>query len=350
MIKVVSDFLEQYSEINHLTGTVLLAQGSELLFTKGYGCSDHNCEAQCAPETQYRIASITKQFVGAAALRLVEKGQLDIEAPIKNYTDLYPHSAAHVTMEQLLSHTSGLPDYHGLPSYCQFKDRKYSSEEFVELFAQLPLIAEPGTHYEYSGVGYALAGVVLEKISGLSLQDLLHNEFFAPLGMQDTTLPYYGHISDLQLNPKTHKLACGYNAEIHDFDRSLKVANSRDVSTSYAGGGMISTVGDLLKWNVALHGGEILQPDSYKRMVTPKKYNYGFGIGRSYSNILEQEVYWHSGGTEGFNTQLMYLPEHELTVCILLNLEDGGAVRLSHRVAQKAINWLQSANPQTSRL
>lgn len=345
MIRDIADYLERYAEINTLTGTVVLAQGNQSLFSRGYGCADHNCQSQCAPETQYRIASITKQFVGAATMRLVEKEQLDLHTPVKSYTDLYPHSAAHVTMHQLLSHTSGLPDYHGLPSYCQFKDRRYSSEEFLELFLQLPLLAEPGTQYNYSGVGYALAGVVLEKITKQPLQKLLETEFFAPLGMDSTVLPYHGHISDLQMHSKTYRLACGYNAEIHDFDRKLKVANSRDISTSYAGGGIISTTGDLLKWNQALHNGQLLQPGSYAQMTKPILNNYAYGIGRTHSKILNQEILWHSGGTEGFNTQLMYIPKHDITVCVLLNLEEeGGAVRLSHQITKQALTLLQPSH------
>ena len=340
MIKDIADFLEHYSQINPLTGTVLVAQGDDIVFVQGFGCADHNCQSQCGPETQYRIASITKQFIGAAALRLAEQGKLDLDAPIRDYMDLYPQSAANVSMHQLLTHTSGLPDYHGLPSYCQFKDRRYKSDDFVKLFSDLPLLAEPGTRYEYSGVGYALAGVTLEKITGKDLQSILNDEFFSTLEMHDTSLPYGGHVSDLQLEPKTHRLACGYNAEIHDFDRRLKVANTRDISTSYAGGGVVSTVYDLLKWNRALHSQNLLSPESYEKMLTPSLRNYGYGIGRSTSQILKQDVYWHSGGTEGFNSQLMYLPKYELTVCVLLNLEDGGAVSLSHRVSEKALKNL----------
>jgi CubicO group peptidase (beta-lactamase class C family) len=189
----------------------------------------------------------------------------------------------------------------------------------VKLTRDMPLEFAPGERFAYNNTGYVLLGHIIEKLTGNSYATHLGKTVFEPLGMKDS-----GYDSDEAIIPRR---AAGYTGA----GRNAKYI---DMSQPHAAGALYSTVGDLLKWNAALHGGKLLSPDSYREMTTPGKGNYGYGL--TINKAGERTILMHGGGIFGFSTMLTYVPEHQTTVAVLSNREGGAPGQIGIALTQLA--------------
>ena len=291
-------------------GTVLVARGDKVLFTKGYGFANLEWRIPNDPATKFRIGSITKQFTSAAILLLEERGKLAIDDPVKKYLPDAPAAWNAITLRHLLTHTSGIPDFINGPGFTALQPFVATPEELVARFRGQSLEFEPGSRFNYSNSGYILLSYLIEKISGERYDRFLRENLFAPLGMNDS-----GYDSNSVIIP--HR-AAGYVYGASGFANAAFI----HMSNLQGAGGLYSTAEDLLRWTQGLFGGKVLKPESVAKMTTPFRDNYAFGL--SVESSEKRKAIRHSGGIDGFDTELDYYPGDRVTIAVLSNVEADG--------------------------
>jgi CubicO group peptidase (beta-lactamase class C family) len=297
----------------HFMGTALVARGNEVLFSKGYGSADLEWDIPNSPNTKFRLGSVTKQFTAASILLLEERGKLSVNDPVKKYVPDAPAAWDKITIYNLLTHTSGIPNYTSFPDYPKFQSFPNTAEELVARFRDKPLDFEPGEKWSYSNSGYVLLGYLIEKITGASYEKFLQENIFTPLGMKDT-----GYDSNTAI---ISRRASGYDRP--PGKDLIENAGYVHMSVPHGAGALYSTTGDLLKWEQGLFGGKLLQPKSLEKMTTPFKNDYAFGL--TVHTVNGHKIIEHGGGINGFVTNLAYYPDDKLTVVVLENVIGGPA-------------------------
>jgi CubicO group peptidase (beta-lactamase class C family) len=287
-------------------GSVLVARGNDVLLNKGYGFADLEWNVPNTPTTKFRLGSITKQFTAAAILLLEERGKLTVDDPVKKYMPDAPAAWEKITIFHLLTHTSGIPNFTSFPDYAKLEASPTTPTELVARFRDKPLDFQPGEKWSYSNSGYVLLGYLIEKISGESYAQFVQDNIFKPLGMVNS-----GYDSNSAV---IQNRASGYTPEAGGIVNSGYI----NMTIPLSAGGLYSTTEDLLRWQQGLFGGKLLSPASLKKMTTPYKSDYGFGV--VIRTVNGHEEIGHGGGIEGFNTMLAYYPEDKLTVVVLANL------------------------------
>jgi CubicO group peptidase (beta-lactamase class C family) len=318
MDQVVQSFVSN----EQFMGSVLVAKGSEVLLSKGYGSANLEWEIPATPSTKFRLGSVTKQFTAAAILLLEERGKLRVEEPVKKYLPDAPAAWDKVTVFHVLTHTSGIPSFTNFPDYASLRPFSTTAEKLVAHFRDRALEFEPGEKFNYSNSGYVLLGHLIEKISGESYEAFLQKNIFTPLGMKDS-----GYDSNSAVIARR---AAGYspgpNGPVN--------AGFIDMSVPHGAGALYSTTEDLLRWEQGLFGGKLLSAASLTKMTTPFKGNYAFGL--QVNTVNGRKVFDHGGGIEGFNTHLAYYPEAKVTVAVLGNLNGQAPSQIAARVAALA--------------
>jgi len=319
-------FLQAHFETGQFMGSVLVARGDEILYSGGYGMANLEHNVPNTPETIYRLASLTKQFTAAAILQLQEQGLLDINDPVDRYLPEYPHGDE-ITIYQLLNHTSGIPDYEFLESTMVYRNA-VSLDALMAKFSDLPFDYTPGSQFKYNNSGYVILTAIIEKVSGQSYADYLAEHIFQPLGMQATRYDNADIVLPNRATGYTWDGAAYHNAEFFD------------MSNVAGAGGLVSTVGDMYKWDRALYGDIVLSESSRKAFLTPTftfdeggGYTYGGGVleisGRSYI-IFNAEI-------SGFYTSALRYPDEEIYVIVLGNLESPSVTAVALGLAAIAL-------------
>ena len=284
-------------------GTVLVTKDGAPLLRKGYGEANREWGIPNAPDTKFRLGSITKQFTAASILQLVEREKLSLEDPIaKHYPDA-PSAWEKITIHHLLNHTSGIPSYTALPQFFQKQAMiARTPAEIVKLTQDQPLEFEPGSKFKYNNTGYVLLGYVIEKISGGTYDEYVRKNLLEPLGMKDTGYDWNTAV--------IARRASGYNPD-------GKLAPYLDMSLPHAAGSLYSTVDDLAKWCEALEAGKVVSKANYVKMTTAYLSEYGYGLVMQ--KMEGHDVVGHGGGINGFNTILLRAPAEKATVVVLGN-------------------------------
>jgi CubicO group peptidase (beta-lactamase class C family) len=295
-----------YTAGNAFMGTVLVAEGDQILLDQGYGMADLEWNIPNAPDVKFRLGSLTKQFTATLVLLLQQDGKLNIEDPVGKYLPDAPKSWEKITLANLLGHTSGIPNFTSDKDFGTWGMSKHTTAEEIAFFRDKPLDFEPGSKFAYSNSNYEVLGAVIEKVSGEKYGDLLRKRIFDPLDMHDTGLD----TDELILPKRAQGYSPGKEGLVH--------ARSESMTVPWAAGSIYSTTGDLLRWERALFGGKVLNDASFAAMTTAGKGDYGLGVG-----VVQQsgvKVIQHGGGIEGFNTQLAYVPDRKITVIVLSNV------------------------------
>jgi CubicO group peptidase (beta-lactamase class C family) len=305
-------FLRSEAAEGRFRGVVLLALNGEVLLRGGYGLANEEWQVPNTPTTKFRIGSVTKTFTAAAVLRLFEAGAVDLDAGIGRYLSDLPLAWQTLTIHQLLTHTTGLKDHATAPAKRAVNRPGAKPGDLVNLIAGEPLLFQPGTSRAYSNTGYILLGMLIEQVSNRSFAVYLEEELLRPLELTSTL--YDSHLQVIKERASGYALQGG----------QLQNADFLDMSVPFAAGGLVSTVDDLLRWNMALHGERVLQPSSYERMTalypeTEKEdgfYGYGLFIAKTSGYICLS----HSGGVNGFIAVVQYYPELKASLIVLSNL------------------------------
>jgi len=292
---------------------VLAACGGKILYQKAFGMADLEKQRPATAESVFRIGSVTKQFTATAILLLAEDGKLKISDPLSQYFPGFPRGDD-ITLHHLLTHSSGLVSYTGLPSFMQTVTAEVKPEEIIARFRDLPLEFEPGSQFAYCNSGYFLLGEIVAQVSGKSYAEFLRERVFTPAGMNHTGVHRPGVI------PGEAK-GYSYNPETNRFAPAI------DWHMTQAGGAgeLFSTVIDLYHWNTALFSDRILSAQSRQLAHTPalikagESTTNGYGYGWSIRQLRETALISHSGGLDGFLSNLSHLPKHDFTVVLLTN-------------------------------
>ena len=314
--------IRAYAEYGKFNGSVLVAEKGKVIYKKGFGLADMEWNIPNQPDTKHRLGSITKQFTAMLIMQLVEQGKLKLDVPISTYLPDYPKKNGDViTIHHLLTHSSGTPNMTSFPGFLKNISRNsYSPVQLVNLFADSTLQFKPGERFAYSNSGYILLGYIVEKVSGKPYEQVLQENIFTPLKMNNTG---YDHNRLLLKNR-----AGGYEKN----GRRYVNANFIDMSVPYAAGALYSTVEDLYLWDQALYGNQLLRKENMDLLFTKHipsggsyYYGYGWGIGKiPLGNTAERiETIGHGGGIDGFNTQLTRIPSDKSFIVLLNNT--GGA-------------------------
>lgn len=314
--------INTYTEYGKFNGSVLVANQGKVIFTKGFGMANMEWDIPNKPNTKHRLGSITKQFTAMLILQLAAENKLDLQAPITTYLPDYPKETGDkITTHHLLTHTSGIPNYTSFPDFFQNESRNpYTPDEFVKKFDAKSLDFEPGEKFSYSNSGYFLLGVIIEKVTGKSYEQMLNDHIFSPLNMTDSG---YDNHDDILKNRAT-----GYEKNGNAFVNSKYL----DMSIPYAAGSLYSTVEDLYKWDQALYTNSILPKEYMDMYFKPyisafgnNSYAYGWGVGKSPIGKSTDSIYTisHGGGINGFNTIISRAPSDKSLVVLLNNT--GGA-------------------------
>jgi len=293
-------------------GAILIARGSQVIFSKGYGNASVEWGIPNSPRTRFRIGSVTKQFTAAATLMLAERGRLKIDDLISKYMPEAPPAWKSISFLNLLTHTSGIPDLTTFSDFDATEPFPATPGQLVQRFLTRPLDFPPGSGFRYSNSGYILLGYLLEKITGQTYQQLIQKNILDPLGMKDS-----GYDSNTRIIARH---ASGYVPG----KQGLTVAGYVDMTIPFAAGGLYSTTEDLLRWQNALYGGKLLTAESLARMTTPFKKDYAFGVAVD-PDTGGNRVIWHDGSIEGFSASIVYVPADRLSVIVLSNLEGSSA-------------------------
>ncbi len=314
----MDSYLAAAQAAGRFSGTILAARGGRILLCKGYGMANYELDVPNAPQIKFRLGSITKQFTSLAILKLEEQGQLKVTDSLKTYFPDYPQGEK-ITIHHLLTHTSGIPDMTGMPDYPKTMALPSAPLKTIERFKNLPLEFTPGEKFAYSNSGYILLGAIIEKVTGRSYEEYLRETILKPLGMDDTG---YDH----------HEIVLKNRASGYEFPGDV-MSNVPyiDMSIPHAAGALYSTVTDLYKWDRALYTDKLLSKADLVRMFTPFKggYAYGWFIGEAAGH----KTIRHSGGINGFTTDIVRFPDDDACVIVLANYVTGYTQEVSGAVA-----------------
>jgi CubicO group peptidase (beta-lactamase class C family) len=308
------NYIRSEAATHFFRGTVLVGIEGKIAFEKAYGLGDEEWGADNTVHTKFRIASLGKQFAAACILLLQERGPLNVHDPISRYLSGLPSAWQAITVHQLLTHTSGIPNYTSSPEIGKINRTGTTPQQMIGLVRDKPLDFMPGTNWSYSNTGYILLGMIVEKVSGQTYADFLKANIFEPLAMKDSG---YDRATDV-----LKERASGYQV----INGQVANADFIDMSVPFSAGGIYSTVEDMYRWNEALtEGGKLLSAESLKQMFTEypeakhegQHYGYGIVISRLKFGKL---LYYHGGGIEGFSSSMQRYPNDRVCIVVLSNV------------------------------
>ena len=298
---------------------VALASGGEVVTSRAYGLADVELAVPVSDSTVFEIGSISKQFLAAAVLLLAEDGALGLDDPISQHLPDVPGEWAAATLRQLLTHTSGIPDYEEIATYDIYQHR-VTPEEVIQIAHSRPMDFEPGTGWHYSNTGYFLLSRVVERVERAPLADVLGRRIFGPLGMTQTRLS----------NPEAiiPNRASGYWV-----DRTGALVNRwpTEPSSTLGAGGLLSSARDLARWDAALSDDRLLSAASKEALWTPARLASGararrasgepvsYGLGWFLSPLGGLRAQHHSGQVAGFIAYFARFPDQDAAVIVLTN-------------------------------
>lgn len=325
--KEIDGFVTQLMEKRGVPGISLaVVKSGKIVYAKGYGFADLENKVPATPETVYEIGSVTKQFTSAVVMQLVQEGKIRLDDKVRSYMPGLPEGWKEITVRQLLTHTSGIPSYTDVPDFWKHARDPAEDTDFLSLVGSLKLDFEPGTQWKYDNSGYFLLGLLIERVTRESLRDQLRKRIFEPLGMTHTDIN----------DPRAivpHR-ARGYDPDLKQGPQNTTYI---DMTWPFAAGGMISTVGDMAKWDAALYGDKILTAASWKEAWTPASLANGktspYGFGWALGSLNEVPTIGHEGAINGFNSSILRIPSEGLTVIALCNAEPGIAEAVTRAVA-----------------
>lgn len=315
VIASIDAYLQDLAQEGAFSGSVLIAQGDNVLLKAGYGMADIEKQVPNTPVTRFHLGSVTKQFTAMAVLILHAQGEIDLGEQVCDHVPACPSDWRKITIHQLLTHTSGLPDSWKFYADKNKPDVSYGPEEIIGWFKDAPLDFEPGDRFSYSNTGYLLLGYLVEQVSGQSYKVFLDQQIFEPLEMMNTG--FAQDDTDLAIGYSSNGLEAGF----------------MNPSLAYSAGGLISTVEDLYRWDRSFYTKELIPEELLDTIFTPfistpalpyvPPYDQvGCGYGWFVGERLGHRVAGHGGTYNGFRALIERYPDDEISIIILSNLEN----------------------------
>ncbi|QEK11223.1 beta-lactamase family protein [Crassaminicella thermophila] len=324
MNKEFEAFIEKMMFYYDIPGLAIgITKQNEIVYAKGFGVMNIKSNDPVTEETIFHMASITKTFVAAAVMQLVEKGKVDLNKPVVEYLPYFrlkDNRYKEITILQMLSHTSGIPD---CTDYCWEKPEydEDALERYVRSIEDISLLYEPGTKFYYSNIAYEVLGDLVSKVSGESFETYVINNILIPLEMKNSTL--------LTIEREPKLLA---SPHIKNEEKKVVVSKVYPYNRVHAPSSTLtSNILDICKWSIAnlnrgeLDGVRILKEDSYdvlwKKVANIKPNEEDIGISWFIRNYSKYKMVGHEGRDIGFRTSLGLIPKKYISVCVLANID-----------------------------
>lgn len=300
----------QAAMANGAPGAIVAVRHRGATYVEAFGVLSKEAQEPLEWNDVLPIGSVSKQFTAAALMRLVEEGRIRVSDPIRMYLPELDARYEPITIEHMLTHTAGLPDYD-----TQIDDlyTPLAQPQMMAIITGKPLDFTPGTNWSYSNSGFYIGAMIVERVTGRRFDLFLEETFFAPLAMTSTGECDSATPSGYIRSP---------------FDGSVARIDPMHPSLLVGAGGLCSTVFDLLQWNQALAGGFAVTPESFARMRTKVRLNTGATVPYGYGLIIDSldgkfARVWHNGLVPGYMAHLAWYPEMDLSVAVLVNVSSG---------------------------
>lgn len=306
----IDAMLSKYFKPGEPGAAVIISLHGAVLFRKAYGLADTEKGVPLRPELSLRTGSVTKQFTAAAIMLLAEQGKLAISDEVGKYLPEYLMRGRHMSIEHLLTHTSGIRNYTMLPQFGAVMTKDVDVDEAIAFFQDAAPEFEPGQRFSYSNSNYFLLGAIIEKVSGMNYPDFMQQQIFQPLQMRSTVI-------EKASSPVSTVI--GYTQD----RKGIASVPYYSMSWPFAAGALRTSVDDLVRWDRAITTGTLLRRESWDRMATDYTLKGGGHTGYAYgwfmrrlngSNALE-----HGGDIGGFSADLWRFPKEELFIAVLAN-------------------------------
>ncbi|MGM0619952.1 MAG: serine hydrolase, partial [Bacteroidota bacterium] len=328
--KQFDEILNEQNFENSPGFALLVAKNDEVIYRKAFGYANLEHEIKLQPEHIFRIASITKQFTACAILKLEEEGKLSLQDDITKFIEDYPTGGHEITIEHLLTHTSGIKNYTSNKEWnAEMSKKDFTTQEMIEFIKSAPPDFAPGEKYKYNNSAYFILGHIIEIVSEKSYEEYLNETFFTPLGMKSTL---YGNTSRIVKNRVS-----GY----HKKDDGFTNADYVSMTHTYAAGGLLSNAEDLFTWYEAVMSDKVISKENRLKAHTSYKLNSrkptGYGFGWHLGNIQGKTMIRHGGGISGFSTSSLYIPEEKVFVAVFSNCDGISSKSTAFKLAATAI-------------
>jgi D-alanyl-D-alanine carboxypeptidase len=319
--KVVKDIMQQH-EIPGLA--LMIIKNGKQVKTGTYGFANLETKTAVTKNTVFEIGSVTKQFTSCGLMMLVQEGKLSVEDKISQHLKNTPASWKDITVRHLLTHTSGIKSYTGLNGF--ELTRHLTQEQFIEKLSAIPLDFEPGEKYSYCNTGFNLLGFIIENLSGKDYWTYMGEHIFGPLGMSATT-------------NREPSIIVPNRADGYEKPRGGHWVNrDSDLTDIFSAGAIISTVGDMAKWDAALNTDQFVNASSKEMMWTPTKLKNGeisnYGFAWRLEPLEGHKKIGHTGSTSGFSASFLRFPDDKVTIIVLCN---SGENEMANTVAKTVV-------------
>lgn len=306
-------FLKEYCEKHRFSGSIRITKKDKIIYEKNIGYADWENRIDFTKKSVFAFYSLTKPFTAMGLMKLREKGLVDIKAHPSKYVPEAIGFDKRVTIEQMLRHTSGLPDFVQTAKF----NEKYNSgtpeeiRKYLKELSEYPSVFEPGTQNMYANVNFIICALIIENISDLKYSEYMKKEIFQPLNMYTATVDFEGNNIDNRVT--------GY-----DLINEKYIPVRSDLNWMLGAGDIIGTVDDVYCLNKALKYKLILSEKTWEEILTPSPIN-SMGMGCTVSDWHEKKRITHNGGSRGFRTLHIWLPEDDFDIIILSNSGWGDA-------------------------
>jgi len=312
-VRAIDAMLQRYLKPGVPGAVVLVTDHGKPLFRKAYGLAKVSENVALDPGMSLRVGSITKQFTAAAIMLLAEQGKLAVSDKVGQYLPAFAGADSPVTIEHLLTHTSGIRNYTELPHFVERMNSDVSVEDGIAFFKDAKPEFAQGDRFAYSNSNYFLLGAIIERVSGMPYADFMASKVFEPLQLTHTRIETGAAPADV----------IGYTQE----RRKVTVSPDYSMRWPYAAGALRTSVDDLALWDQAIVHGKLLKPESWQRMATSYRLHgiraTGYGYGFFIRSIRGKAALEHGGDIGGFSADMMRFPQEEIFIAVLANNDAG---------------------------
>jgi D-alanyl-D-alanine carboxypeptidase len=329
LIQTIDNLVQETYKPTEPGVAVIVVKDTKIIFRKGQGMANLEFGVPIEPIMVFRLGSITKQFTAVAILMLVEQGKLALDDSISKFLPDYPTHDHLITVEHLLTHTSGIKSYTNIPEWPPLWRKDFTVQELIDFFKYQPMEFAPGKRWAYNNSGYILLGAIIEHVSGQSYEQFIQQSIFEPLGMKQS---YYD--SPSRVIPGR---VAGYDKSSEGFINAAYLS----MTQPYAAGALASSVDDLVLWDSALYTEQLVKHETLQRAHTLHRlmdgsstaYGYGWGI----SEYAGHRLIEHGGGIHGFRTRAIRMPDDRVFVAVLSNNGGVDPEQLAFKIAALVI-------------
>lgn len=305
-------------------GVFLVAQHGKPVYFKAFGKANIELSVDMTTDKVFQIGSMTKQFTAVSILMLEEQGKLSVNDPVSKFIPDYP-SGTTITLHHLLTHTSGIKDFTKMKTLGEISQKEMTPQQLVDFFKNEPADFQPGEKYDYNNSGYVLLGHIIELVSGVSYKDFIQKNIFDKAGMSNS-----GYATDRMI---VKNRAYGY----HEKEFGYVNKTSINYSVPFASGALMSTAGDMLKWQTALSTNLLLKPETSAKAFRKYKLNSGeesnYGYGWRMTDVNAIAMREHGGSIFGYKSMGVYIPGKDIYVLGFSNCDCNSPTQITRDIA-----------------